>query len=99
MEQDLIDYIISTINNINNKIIVDKNISVDDLKTLLLIIFNECLSKNEEPNSLVKSYLTVTISNFINLENYFQEIKQNQNEEDPILKNILNKKIREDRSE
>ena len=37
-----------------------ENITVEDLKTLLLIIFNECLSK-DEPNLLIKSYLTVTI--------------------------------------
>lgn len=98
MDLELTDYIIPIINNINNKIIIDKNITVEDLKSLLLIIFNECLSK-DEPNLLIKSYLTVTIGNFINLENYFQQINDNQEQEDPILKNILNKKIREDQKE
>ena len=98
MDLELTEYIIPTINNINNKIITDKNISVEDLKSLLLIIFNECLSK-DEPNSLIKSYLTVTVGNFIDLENYFQQLEKNQELEDPILKNILNKKIREDQKE
>lgn len=98
MDLELTEYIIPTINNINNKIITDKNISVEDLKSLLLIIFNECLSK-DEPNSLIKSYLTVTVGNFIDLENYFQQLEKNQEPEDPILKNILNKKIREDQKE
>ena len=38
MDLELTDYIIPIINNINNKIIIDKNITVEDLKSLLLII-------------------------------------------------------------
>ena len=43
MDLELTDYIITIINNINNKIIINKNITVEDLKSLLLIVFKSSI--------------------------------------------------------
>ena len=68
--------ILSTIIEIDNRIISNQEVTLEDLKILTLINFNECLATNDQPNPLIKSYLTVTFDHIIQLENEIQDTNQ-----------------------
>ncbi len=55
--------------------IAEKTITIEELKSLILIIYNEILN-NDEPNEIIKDYLTLVVKHFINLENEAQLLKQ-----------------------
>lgn len=59
--------------------IAEKTITVDELKSLILIIYNEILD-NDEPNIFIKDYLTIVVKHFINLENEIQLLRQQKEE-------------------
>lgn len=68
------DNIIFYLDDLKSKINNTKNLSVDDLKKLLLISYNELIKENQD--ILLKSYLIITLHDFIELEN---EYLQNKN--------------------
>lgn len=55
--------------------IAEKTITIEELKSLILIIYNEVLN-NDEPNKIIKDYLTLVVKHFIELENEIQLLKQ-----------------------
>lgn len=63
------EQIIEFLDQINYDIILKENVSLEDLKKLLLIIYNELI--NDKMNPVVKSFLIVTLKHFIELENKF----------------------------
>lgn len=63
------EQIIVFLEELDRNIVLNENISLEDLKKLLLIIYNELISNNDDP--LVKSFLIVTLKHFIDLENKF----------------------------
>lgn len=74
-----IENIIYTLKSINNDIVVNQNISLEDLKILLLIIYNEYILKQTD-SEIIKSYLAIILHNFIELEdNYFSSQINNFN--------------------
>lgn len=86
-----IENIIYTLKSINNDIVVNQNISLEDLKILLLIIYNEYILKQTE-SEIIKSYLAIILHNFIELENnYFSSQINNFNFIG--LSQILNNKL------
>ena len=52
----------------NNDIINYNNISLEDIKNLLLIIYNEFILDNSN-NQIIKNYIAIILYNFIELEN------------------------------
>lgn len=92
---DYINELINTLEIIDNNIQNNKNIALEDLKNLLLIIYNECLI-NESTNPLVKSYITICLHHFIELENFYANLTTEQEYNERIFKDIINKKLRED---
>lgn len=85
--------IISTLSTINDNIKFEHNISLEDLKILLLIAYNECLIQ-DNPNPLIKSFLTVVLHNFIELEDYYssQSLENNNYSEEQIINTITHRK-------
>lgn len=85
--------IISTLSTINDNIKFEHNISLEDLKILLLITYNECLIQ-DNPNPLIKSFLTVVLHNFIELEDYYssQSLENNNYSEEQIINTITHRK-------
>lgn len=85
--------IISTLSAINDNIKFEHNISLEDLKILLLITYNECLIQ-DNPNPLIKSFLTVVLHNFIELEDYYssQLLENNNYSEEQIINTITHRK-------
>lgn len=67
-----IEQIILTLQSINNDIISKQNITLEDLKILLLIIYNEYILHSTD-NQLINSYITIILNNFINLENKYAQ--------------------------
>lgn len=63
------EQIIEFLDQINYNIVLKENVSLEDLKKLLLIIYNELI--NDMINPVVKSFLIVTLKHFIELENKF----------------------------
>lgn len=63
------EQIIIFLEELNRDIVLNNNISLDDLKKLLLITYNELISDNDDP--LIKSFLIVTLKHFVDLENKF----------------------------
>lgn len=74
--------------------IYNKTITVEELKTLLLIIYYEILEK-ETPIPFLKDYITLVIKHFIELEEEAQTIlSSSQKEEDTqIVKNLFHERI------
>lgn len=74
--------------------IADKTIQVDELKTLLLIIYHEILNK-EEQLPILKDYLALVIKHFIDLENEVQQIllQQQENEDTKIITTLIHERI------
>lgn len=85
--------IISTLSTINDNIKFEYNISLEDLKILLLITYNECLIQ-DNPNPLIKSFLTVVLHNFIELEDYYssQSLENSNYSEEQIINTITHRK-------
>ena len=85
--------IISTLSAIDDNIKFEHNISLEDLKILLLITYNECLIQ-DNPNPLIKSFLTVVLHNFIELEDYYssQSLENNNYSEEQIINTITHRK-------
>lgn len=86
-----IENIIYTLKSINNDIVVNQNISLEDLKILLLIIYNEYILKQTE-SEIIKSYLAIILHNFIELENNYSSSQIN-NFNFIGLSQILNNKL------
>lgn len=88
------DQIITTLSTINDNIKFEHNISLEDLKILLLITYNECLTQ-DNPDPLVKSFLTVALHNFIELENYYslQSFENTNFSEEQIINTITHRKM------
>lgn len=86
--------IITTLSTINDNIKFEHNISLEDLKILLLITYNECLTQ-DNPDPLVKSFLTVALHNFIELENYYslQSFENTNFSEEQIVNTITHRKM------
>lgn len=86
--------IITTLSTINDSIKFEHNISLEDLKILLLITYNECLTQ-DNPDPLVKSFLTVALHNFIELENYYslQSFENTNFSEEQIVNTITHRKM------
>lgn len=87
------DQIIATLSAINDNIKFEYNISLEDLKILLLITYNECLTQ-DNPNPLTKSFLTVVLHNFIKLEDYYssQSFENTNYSEEQIINAITHRK-------
>lgn len=66
--------IIDIVAKITQEMMTTQSNSNNDLKLLLLIIYNECFCDNTELDPLLKSYLTVALHRFITIENSNQEI-------------------------
>ena len=75
--------LVQYLNEINYNIIEQKNISIDDLKKLLLVSYNELL--NSSNNIIIKSLLITTLYNFINLENEYQKYSSKKAESQDII--------------
>lgn len=75
--------------------IADRTISIDELKTLLLITYNEILTK-DEPLPIIKDYLAIVIKHFIELEQIVQEIlaQQAANEANELVTDIIHERIK-----
>lgn len=89
--------IVETLSAINDSIKFEQNISLEDLKILLLITYNECLMQ-ENPDPLIKSFLTVTLNNFIELEDYYssQLLTQDNNySEEQIMNFVTHRKTQD----
>lgn len=81
--------IIQILENIDATILQTQNITVEQLKLIILIIYNECLSK-EQADPVVKSFLTVLCKHFIDLENDYQETEKFKTDDmDLISKSVL----------
>ena len=52
--------------------IMDKTITLEELKSLILIIYKELLT-NDEPNPFIKDYLALIVNHFIELEQNMQQ--------------------------
>lgn len=74
--------------------ISEKTITVDGLKTLILIIYNEVLN-NDEPNEMIKDYLTLVVKHFINLENEMQLLLQQKeiNSDTDVTASFVHRKL------
>lgn len=66
--------IIDIVAKITQEMMTTQSNSNNDLKLLLLIIYNECFCDGGELDPLLKSYLTVALHRFITIENSNQEI-------------------------
>ena len=75
--------LVQYLNEINHNIVEQKNISIDDLKKLLLVSYNELL--NSSNNMLTKSLLITTLYNFINLENEYQKYSSKGTEPQDVI--------------
>lgn len=82
--------IISTLQNIEVEVLSTGTIDYENLKIISLIFFNEFLNSHNDPNPVIKSYLTTILNNSIDLENSYQETPQ-EDEETRIKNNILHK--------
>lgn len=74
--------------------IAEKTITIEELKSLILIIYNEVLNTNE-PNKFIKDYLTLVVQHFIELENEMQSIASQKaiNEEADITSSFIHRKL------
>lgn len=67
--------LIYTLSQMNNDIINYNNISLEDIKNLLLIIYNEFILDNSN-NQIIKNYIAIILYNFIELENKQSKVQQ-----------------------
>ena len=81
--------IIQLLENIDATILQTQNISIEQLKLIILITYNECLSK-EQADPIIKSFLTVVCKHFIDLENDYQKTEKFKTDDiDLISKSVL----------
>lgn len=61
--------IIDIVAQITQEMMTNQSNNSEDLKLLLLIIYNECFQNDAELDPILKSYLTVALHRFITIEN------------------------------
>lgn len=74
--------------------IEDKSIKIEELKSLILIIYYEILTK-DNPNRIIKDYLTLVTQHFIELENQIQALSEQKeiNMEKEIISTFVHRKL------
>lgn len=93
--------IIDIISKIDTAMVLNQAANIEDLKLLLLIIYNECFCNEEKLDPVLKSFLTVTLNRFISLENAAQsqpteeinDIMPNCEDDEGMKAAILNEHI------
>ena len=81
MNQEELKNIIFTLENINNEIKTKNFISVNNLESLILIIYNE-LILNQNTSPIIHSYISIILYNFI-------ELKKSNIIKQEIINNII----------
>lgn len=74
MQNENTAQVIDIVAQITQEMMMNQSNNNENLKLLLLIIYNECFCNDTEINPLLKSYLTVALHRFITIENSIQNI-------------------------
>lgn len=91
MNMDQVNQILHILFAIDLKI-NEKTLTIDDLKNLLLITYNECLTDYGFNSNIIKEYLTMVIKHFIQLEEESAEIiTETQN--DSLISAITHERV------